>query len=300
VQEEGLTLVAPDGRVSTVVVRAVREPREAGPADVALILVKSYQTAQGAVRALEALTPGGFAVTLQNGLSNVKTLVEVLGRERVVAGTTAEGATMVAPGKVQHAGRGLTHLARPTGRQEQVAALAAVFEEGGFVTHLVDEVDSLLWGKLAINAGINPLTALLEVPNGFLAENPSARTLMEAAATEVEALARALQISLPYEDAARRAYQVALATSANDSSMLQDVQKGRPTELQAINGAVVRLGRQAGVPVPVNGAMLALLEQKLAGKPWREAIARLDPAVQGDFAALLLQGSEGGRKREEA
>jgi len=296
IRDQGLTLVSPDGRRRTVSVPVTEDPGRAAPADVALILVKSYQTERAAHFAAAALAPAGFALTLQNGLGNVETLAATLGPARALAGTTSEGATMLRPGVVRHAGRGLTYLARPAGEPQAVAALAVLFEEAGFVTHLTGDVQGLLWGKLAVNAGINPLTALLEVPNGFLAENAHARALMEAAAREVATLAQMRHISLPYDDAARRTYEVAVATAANRSSMLQDVQNGRPTELEAITGAVVRLAREHDLSVPANAALLMLLRQKLAGAAWPPPLAALPSSLRPHFAALLPAPGEAGKK----
>ena len=141
-----------------------------------------------------------------------------------------------------------------------VAALAALLRQAGFTTHLVEHVDSLVWGKLAVNAGINPLTALLNVPNGYLAQDPRARRIMMAAAAETAAVAAAQGIPLPYASAPQRALAVAQATAANHSSMLQDVRQGRPTEIEAICGAIARVGQQWSVPTPVNTALWRLVK----------------------------------------
>lgn len=291
IEAGGLTLLAPEGPLRAPL-RVVRDPAKASPADVALILVKSYQTERAARFAATALAGEGFALTLQNGLGNREIVAATLGSERALSGTTSEGATVVRPGVVRHAGRGLTYVARPEGDQEQVGALATLFEEAGFVTRLVADVERLLWDKLAINAAINPLTALLEVPNGFLIENDRARSVMEQAALEVAAVARALGITLADDESVRRARAVVLATAGNRSSMLQDVESGRPTELEAITGAVVSRAEGAGVAVPVNTALLRLLRLKLAGAAWQAEIPTL-PAAERALVASLIQKDAG-------
>lgn len=123
----------------------------------------------------------------------------------------------------------------------------------------------LVWGKLAINAGINPLTALLEVPNGELIRRPEARSLMGEAALEVANVAEARGIRLPYANPVEQMEQVAQRTAENDSSMLQDIRRGAPTEINAISGAVVREGQRPGVSAPVNRLLWKLVQAKVGG-----------------------------------
>jgi 2-dehydropantoate 2-reductase len=124
---------------------------------------------------------------------------------------------------------------------------------------LSDDLDALVWGKLVVNAGINALTALLRVPNGALAANMPARALMASAIAEAAAVAQARGTALPYADPLAHTLAVAHATGANHSSMLQDVLRGSPTEIDAINGAVVREGLRLGVPTPVNSFLTDLM-----------------------------------------
>jgi 2-dehydropantoate 2-reductase len=123
-----------------------------------------------------------------------------------------------------------------------------------------DNAESLVWSKLVINAAINPLTAILRVPNGKLLESEPARSLLGELAREAAAVAGALAIPLNFPDPVAAAENVAQRTSHNYSSMYQDVLRGAPTEIDAICGAIVRLGRQAGVPVPVNEVLWKLVK----------------------------------------
>lgn len=260
-QNEGLRLIHVDGRETNHRLWATTDPAEAHPAEVALVLVKSSQTEDAAGLARRVLTPAGVAVTLQNGLGNVEKLAATLGPERVALGVTSQGATVMAPGTVRHAGHGPTFLAQQPATAAALITLAALLNQAGLETHLTDNADGLVWGKLAVSAGINPLTALLNVPNGFLAENEPARAIMSRAAEETAAVARAQGIELPFADAAGRALEVARATAGNYSSMLQDARRGVPTEIEAICGAIVEHGRRAGVPTPVNDCLLQLVKR---------------------------------------
>ncbi len=265
---DDLTLINVDGRSTHHLIQATTNPNQIAPVDMALILVKSHQTTQAAMLAKQILAPNGLALTLQNGLGNLEQLTAVLGSNRTALGITSQGATMLQPGAVRHAGHGPTHLASTPEIRERLTAVADLFNQAGLPTHLVDNVDGLVWGKLAVNCGINPLTALLGVPNGFLAENESAKQVMMAAARETAVVAQTLGIILPYPDAGQRTLEVAQATAANHSSMLQDSLRGAPTEIEAICGAVVRNGRLHSIPTPINSELLRLIKLKETGD-WR-------------------------------
>lgn len=264
IRERGLELIGLDGRLERIHVRAttdVAEVAEEGPVELAFVFVKSYATARAARQTRRVLAPDGLALTLQNGLGNREVLAEVLGEERVVQGVTSHGATVLGPGRVRHAGAGSTQLAAPTpDLRPRVAAIAAMLTEAGIKTDLVDDLQTLVWGKLIVNAGINPLTALLRVHNGVLAEEETCRRLVALAVEEAAAVARALGITLPFDDPVAHVLQVARATGANRSSMLVDVLRGSPTEIEAINGAIVREAQRLGVPVPFNEALFNLVK----------------------------------------
>lgn len=265
IRRDGLTISYPDGSTTRHTVRITNNLANLPPADVALILVKSYQTERAAQQAAQVLKPDGLAVTLQNGLGNREILAEAVGSRRAGLGITAQGATVLAPGQLYHAGQGPTYLADMPGQTVRLAKIAALFNRAGLETSLVDNADSLVWGKLAINAGINPLTALLGIPNGALTEDERLSQMMAAAASEVAQVAAAQGIRLPYDDAARRTAEVSKATASNRSSMLQDVSRSAPTEIEAISGAVVRFGKRLGVPTPVNEFLLRTVKAKEAG-----------------------------------
>jgi 2-dehydropantoate 2-reductase len=235
------------GAASIVRVSAAHLACPPEPADLVLVLVKAWQTARVAARLPRLLKPAGAAVTLQNGLGNR----EALGPP-TCQGVTTVGATLLGPGQVRLGGEGPTHIAGPEW-------IAEMLGQAGMETHAVDssQMDSLVWGKLAVNCGINALTALLRVPNGELLERPEAARQMEQAAVECAAVARAKGIRLPYADPKAHVRDVARRTALNRSSMLQDVLRGAPTEIDAINGAVVREGQRLGVSTPVNEALVS-------------------------------------------
>jgi 2-dehydropantoate 2-reductase len=183
---------------------------------------------------------------------------------------------------VRHAGEGSIHLAPPPGSSELFLPVVDLLQKAGFAAEVAEDVDSLVWGKLAVNAGINPLTAVLNVPNGYLVEHEATRAVMLAAAQETETVAAARGIQLPYPDAGERVLAVARATAQNRSSMLQDLGRGSRTEIDAICGPVVTLGEEAGVETAVNRQLFTWIKQIEAG----QSLSNLRVTISGQMIDL--------------
>lgn len=246
------------GETDTIPVPATADPAAAGPAALVIVCVKAYDTAAAAQTAA-ACGPDAQVLSLQNGVGNVEALTAALGPERVLGGTTAQGANLVGPGHVRHAGNGETVVGEPGGGTARAARAAELFVSCGLTARVTEDLDSVVWSKLVINAAINPLTALFRVRNGALAEVPAARALMEEAAAEAAAVAGARGVRLLYPDAPAKVAAVAQATAENISSMHADVRAKRRTEIEQICGAVVSEAERLGVPAPVNRALLMLV-----------------------------------------
>jgi 2-dehydropantoate 2-reductase len=269
IRANGVHVVEPDGRLWRAQVAVYGEPAEiesrraayaeSGGADVALILVKSYQTLRAAEWARELLAPDGLAVTLQNGLDNYEAITEEVGADRVAVGVTYNAATMLAPGEVRHVAHNPTYLGVQRGYEDRVRALADLFDRVGLETEVGADIDARLWGKAVVNAAINPLTALWRVPNGALLSPPDRRWLLTRLAEEAANVARAKDIVLPFEDPVTYTESVCRSTGANRSSMLQDVERGRPTEIDSINGIIIAEGKALGVHVGVNEVVWRLV-----------------------------------------
>jgi 2-dehydropantoate 2-reductase len=254
-RQHGVMLVQPDGSQKSYPVFATDDPKECKGAKYALVLVKSWQTERAAKQLAECLTKDGVALTLQNGLGNQESLAEKLGEERVALGVTTTGATLLSSGRVRPGGEGVISI----GAHPRVEPLVSLLSEIGFNVEVLNDVDTLIWGKLVINAAINPMTALLRVPNGELLERESARQLSADLAREVAEVAKIQDIQLAYEDPVAVSENVMEKTATNNSSMFQDIQRGAPTEIDAICGAVVEVGEQVGVQTPVNRALWLLI-----------------------------------------
>lgn len=247
-----------DGSPQPIRVGVTGNPADCVPAPLALVLVKSWQTARAAAMLRRCLAPDGIGLTLQNGIGNLEILQQALGRERAALGVTTFGATLLGPGCIRPAGDGITHI----GAHERLGTLPDLLDLAGFRSDVVEDVHGLAWGKLVINASINPLAALLRVPNGALLEpgRQGAWQVAQEAALEAAAVAAAEGVSLPFDDAVAQVAQVLKDTASNRSSMLQDVERGRPTEIEAINGQVVAGGDRHHLPVPVNRTLVRLVQ----------------------------------------
>ncbi|MDR2631458.1 MAG: 2-dehydropantoate 2-reductase [Spirochaetaceae bacterium] len=254
-------------------IRAFSDAAEAGEADLAIVFVKSTLTAR-AVRENRAVFGEHTTVlTLQNGLGNVEGIAETLPRGRIIAGTTAQGATLLGPGRVRHGGKGKTVIGELDGSvTERIKAVADLFNRAGLETEISANVEGLIWDKLLVNVGINALTAITGVPNGELLLHEELAELLAAAVAEGEQVAGAKGVKLNIPDPVSHTREVCAATGKNRSSMLQDILAGRPTEIDRINGAILREGAAVGIAAPVNAVLhklVTFLEKNGAGKPRR-------------------------------
>lgn len=225
-------------------------------ADLALVAVKSYDTE----RAARVLSTGKFdaALSVQNGLGNERVLAEHV-QCPVLAGTATYGAQLDEPGRVICTGRGDVTIGHRNGGHSALAEdVASAFRTAGVDAEAVTDMPRRLWKKLAINAGINPTTALARVPNGALDDGP-ASTLARTAAAETARVARAEGVELSDETALQTLADVIEATAKNRSSMYQDVLAKRRTEVGAINGAILDRAKRHDVEVPINRALAALV-----------------------------------------
>jgi 2-dehydropantoate 2-reductase len=261
--DNGLILEEGD-RQKTCRIRATAAPEEIGPADIVILCVKSTQLAEGLQQAAPLFQPESILLTLQNGIGHLGLLKDRQKLPPVVLGVTAQGANLVGPGHVRHAGDGLTRIGFlkqvSFSRSLLLAKTCNLLNYGGIETLIVDNIIDYVWSKLLINAGINALTAIERCPNGTLLELPGALEKMTGALREGEAVARALGINLT-DDPVAATLDVCRKTSENLSSMRQDVLHSRPTEIDSINGEIVAAGKKLGIATPVNEELIRKVKE---------------------------------------
>ncbi|MFA9428192.1 ketopantoate reductase family protein [Natronorubrum sp. A-ect3] len=225
-------------------------------AELAIVTVKAFDTAVAA----ETLATGSYDVvlSLQNGMGNEETLADALACP-VLAGTASYGAILQEPGVVECTGIGDVVLgARMGGRSEPGDRIGDLFAAAGLETTIAEDMPRRLWEKLAVNAGINAITALTDTENGAVLE-PPADALARAAARETARVARSCTVSLSNRAAIASMESVATDTAANTSSMRQDILTERRTEIDAINGYVVDRAAQQDLEVPTNRILTTLV-----------------------------------------
>lgn len=238
--------------------RGVTALSEIPPAKLALFLVKSCQTERAAKQLAQVLDPEGIVLSLQNGLGNVEILTGILGEGRVAMGVTTYGATLIGPGVVRPGGEGVISIQNHPGLE----TLKNILNQAGLSVQVVEDLSGLIWSKLIINVAINPLTALLNVNNGQLLDNKYTKDLMSRVTLEASDVARTLGIDPGFDHPVSAVEAVAAATADNLSSMLQDIRRGAPTEIDAMCGAVLRAGRSVKLKTPVNEMLLLLIQAR--------------------------------------
>lgn len=261
VKQNGLMLEY-ESKTRMVKVNAALDPQQIGESELVLIFVKSMHTGSAAQTAALLAGRNGLVMTLQNGMGNAERIAEHVEPNRIIVGTTAHGATLLGPATIRHAGKGPTILGMWSGaeRELQIALqTAALLTRAGIQSTAVEDIRPAIWDKLIVNVGINAITALTGIKNGEVLDLGCTRELTHSAVEEAAAVAKAQGIEIR-KDPAAHVFQVARATSANRSSMGQDADNRRPTEIAAINGFVVREADRMGLDVPVNRTLTALVQ----------------------------------------
>lgn len=260
IEETGITVFR-DGAQRRVRVRASTDPSSIGQADVVLFFVKSFHTEAAAEAARPMVDETTVIATLQNGMGNGDILARHYDPSRIVVGVTAESGTTLGPGVVDHPGRAVTYVGPfHGGSLEASERFAGELATAGFDAHATASVGTEIWKKLVLGASTLPAPALLGMNCGELMRGTDMRDLVDDTAREVVAVARALGHELDPDERIAYIHELLAAVVEAKGSMVQDIEAGRPTEIDFINGAVVRAGDEAGVAVPINRALVALVK----------------------------------------
>ncbi len=278
INANGLRVAGRDGDIH-LKLAATTEPKGIGAVDMALIMVAGNATADVAAMLTEVLPREAFILTLQNGIGNVEALVAALGEGRVMAGNTYNSGARLAPGKVAHTNVGKTTIGELDGRAtERLDEIRALFEAGGLPVTVTDNVMGHVWMKFVLNVAINPVSAVTGLRSGQIARTPSALALMEHILDEVLAVMGAKGIRLPYDDP--RAHVIDHAwVRFNRPSMLQHIEAGRRTEIDTLNGALIREAMALGIPCPFNEAIVLVVKGLEARAAFRAASLEIDEAA---------------------
>jgi len=237
------------------------DTKDIGIADLLILCVKSYDTKTAITHSKGLIGENTSVLTLQNGIGNIEIISEIIEPQSVIGGVTNLGATLLEIGKIRHAGKGETVIGRSDGKiTVGMRSIRELFNKVGLETRISKDIKALLWSKLIINTGINALTAITRLNNGKLIEFEGSRRIMREAVTEAIRIAKRKRIKFIYDDPLAKVEAVCEATAGNISSMLQDVLREKHTEIDSINGVIVRLGQELGIPVPTNTLLVDLVK----------------------------------------
>lgn len=273
---DGLRIVGVGGERVISSVKATLDPSQVGPVDLILVFVKSTETRTATQSALPLVGEQTLFLTLQNGLGNRDLIAEIVGEERVLAGVTFDGAALLGPGHVRHTSSKATFVGEIDGEiTPRVERLAATFREAGFDMRVTDNLLGEIWGKLLVNAIGNATTAITGYTIGELTKYSCSQEWVRLVGEEAAAVAKALGIRLPYGDVMEKMRKNCADAGPARSSMQQDIEKGRWTEIDFINGAVVREGAKVGLPTPYNQALTLLVKMVEARQHGEERVSPL-------------------------
>ncbi|MCX8117992.1 MAG: 2-dehydropantoate 2-reductase [Desulfobacterota bacterium] len=259
IRTQGLVIEERD-KIQNIPVRATADLTAIGKADLVLYFVKTYHTEQAVKDSLVLEKEDTLFLTLQNGLGNEEVLCRFVDRKKVILGVTGQGATLIGPGRIRHAGWGKTYVGELDGTiTERVIRIARTFQKAGIETEVSPRIHDLVWEKLFVNAGLNALAAITGLKNGQILDHPESLRILEALVSEAVEVARRKGIRIegnPLE----RVKAVLEATRENRCSMGQDLDRKRRTEIDAINGALVREAERLGLSVPYNRMITDLIK----------------------------------------
>lgn len=260
ISEQGIRLEGISGNWQAKV-SVTANPGTIKEIDLVLICVKSYDTKQALNQVKSLVGENTLVLTLQNGLGNIEVIGEVVGQDKVIGAVTNQGATLLSDGYIRHAGKGETVIGRIDGKiPVQLKEIREIFNKSGLETRISRDIKGLIWSKLIINVGINALTAITRLNNGKLVEFEGTARILRDAVTEAVKIAKKKRIKLIYDDPLAKVEAVCEATAINVSSMLQDILKKKKTEIDFINGVVVRQGQSLGIATPVNSVLVNLVK----------------------------------------
>jgi 2-dehydropantoate 2-reductase len=253
----GLTISEPDGTKKSISAKAISFIEDAPPPELALVLVKAYSTAQAARELSLVKRADTMVLALQNGLGHVGRMAQYLDDKQIFPGVTYQAAFETEPGRVCHNGNGLTTIA-PLVKSSLSRAmdLARLLNNCHIPAAASTDIRPIRWKKLIVNSAINPLSAIHKLQNGELPKTPELAHDMMGLVMEGVAVAQKEGVPLNYGEMWASVLEACRATAQNRSSMLSDVEKGRMTEIEAINGSIVRLGEKHGVDTPLNARMV--------------------------------------------
>lgn len=271
-QRDGLKVSSIEGDLHLAGVNATDDPFKVGAVDAVLVAVKAWQVREAAEAIRPLVGPETLVVPLENGVEAADTLAEALGEEPVLEGLCGILAWREAPGLIRHAGVSpfVRFGERDNHPSERGARLKAAFDEAhGVTAEIPEDIQAAVWSKFLFICAMSGIGAITRAPIGVTRRLPETRDMIVGMLAEIAAVARARGVALAADAEARALRFIDALPEASTASMQRDIMDGHPSELASQNGAVVRLGREAGVATPINAMIHAALlpqERKARGE----------------------------------
>ncbi|MEW5920711.1 MAG: 2-dehydropantoate 2-reductase [Bacillota bacterium] len=261
IKERGLKMCGDKGDF-VVTPRATTKASEAGRVDLIILFVKGFHTEEAMQSVLDIIDENTAVLTLQNGLGNVEIIEKFIDRKHILFGMTTLTSDLEGPGKIfmSFAGEGETTIQPAGERWEDAQCVSDVFNKAGLCTVVTENVKQHIWEKLVVNCNYNTYCALLGLSVGQLIDCYASRSLLVATTEEISAVASAAGFNLPYYRAWEHLMEVGEEARAHYPSMVIDIRHKRQTEIDFLNGAVVREGKKQGIPTPVNETAVTLIK----------------------------------------
>lgn len=265
IQKDGLRIAEPDGSAKIYRPGVTGDTSGMQPVDLVILFVKAMQSEAALEKNRALIGRDTYLMTLQNGSGHEETLRRFADDAHVVIGTTQHNSAVTGVGEIRHGGSGWTHIGALTGDAARLEAIRTAFASCGFETDCMQDIKRLIWQKMLTNVSASVLTGVLQVPMGFIAENPNAWALCETLVREAVAVAAGEGIEFDADEKVAEVRKVCTDSPAGLTSIYADLRDGRRTEVDTISGSVVRASDRNGVPAPTHRAMVRLvhaMEQK--------------------------------------
>ena len=260
INKNGITIVEPDGTERQYKkVCAMKSGTCESVADLVVVFVKSIYSENALEENKALFGPDTVVMTLQNGAGNDRKIAKYVSRENIVIGTSKHNSINLGGGKISHTGAGITTIGSNLGRIEALSKIEEVLSQSGFETEVSDDIQRIIWSKLFVNLSINTFTAITRAPIGFMIENQYAWDFAEKMICEAVDVAEADGTHFSYMEVLNMVHHVCENLEKGYSSMYQDVTRGIPTEIDAINGAIVQQAKLYNVPAPYNTLIVDLI-----------------------------------------
>lgn len=250
ISKNGITVNEKDGSCEVYTPNAVSDTSSMPHQDLVILFVKSMASGAALEQNKNLIGPETYLMTLQNGSGHEKLLLRYADRAHVIIGTTQHNSSVVKPSVIRHGGTGITCIGMLDGANEALKRIAEVFNKAGFECRAEENVLKTVWKKLFTNTSVSALTALFQVPQGFIHSDPNANFLMRQLCMEAVTVANSLGLGFDPDEVLKDVDAVGKNFPDGLTSIYADIRDGRKTEVDTISGSVVAAAHEKGIPVP--------------------------------------------------